>query len=180
MHIIDVANIDGDPEKEIILSTLQEVGGGPFPIEGALRVFNFDPATGINDPWTEDFLIPRSTTTPFINKPQTMDVNGDNITDILVQQGFLMTNGGSISWLEGPDLFLLRHTIDSSAFYWHETIQTDLDDDGLLDLVTTSTDAISASAPANFRIEWYRHLGNGNFEHYIINDSMGGVFYSNA
>ena len=36
---IDVSDIDGDGTQEVLLSTLQETGGGFFPAKGALRLF---------------------------------------------------------------------------------------------------------------------------------------------
>jgi hypothetical protein len=78
-------------------------------------------------------------------------------------------------------------------YFWHHSKQIDIDGDGLLDIVTTSTRTLEeggscwGSIPNPFdmpveldrdsaKIEWYRNLGNNNFEYHKISDSLGGVF----
>jgi hypothetical protein len=178
---LDVADLDGDGKKEIVLSTLveQTPPGPPTALSrGALRVFKTE--GGVEGPWRERVLI--STTAlegfPFINTPQVMDVDGDGHPDILVQTGFLTTFGGAHGWLKGPDFtggvnyFSIRHThpLSSQGYFWHESGQADLDGDGLKDIVTTSARTQSLTNPLGspdgnerLKIEWYRNRGNGQF-----------------
>jgi len=173
---IDTKDLDGDGFQEILLSTLQEYGGGLFSPKGALRLFDnrkHDTSTR----WTEKTLISIFDNLGFINAPVFMDIDQDGIDDILVHQGFLATDSGSYFWLKGPD-FKERNYISEetseSEYFWHETVQIDMDSDGLLDLVSTS--ANTNVTPAVKRIEWYHNQGDGSFEQHIISESFGGVF----
>lgn len=186
---IDVADFNNDGINEIVLSTLMEEGGAqsPWQAKGAIRIFSM-PSSGMNNPWNEVVVLPTSENLPFLNDPQIIDVNEDGFLDIIVNQGFIQTNGGSQQWIEGPN-FTQRHdfapesTHGLTYYFWHEVVQVDLDGDGRKDIVTTSAQTQDAAnsnngsiAPKNAKIEWYRHLGNGNFEYHLINDSLGGVF----
>jgi hypothetical protein len=117
-----------------------------------------------------------------------MDVDGDGNSDVLLQQGFITTNGGSHQWIKGP-AFINRYdfapqTAHGATYsFWHESEQTDLDGDGLQDIITTSAQTQDATHTNNTtlttkkaKVEWYRNLGNGNFQYYLLNDSLGGVF----
>lgn len=186
---IDVADLNGNGKKEIVLSTLIEQGSAssPWNAAGAMRIFHM-PAAGIQGTWTEQIILPLSAGLPFINDPQIMDVDEDGNLDLVVNQGFLQTNGGSHQWIKGPAFsqrfdFAPTTAHGNTWYVWHEARQHDLDGDGKLDIITTSAQIQDASNnntnsinPKKGRIEWYRHLGNGQFDHHIINDSLGGVF----
>lgn len=186
---IDVADMNNDGKKEITLSTLMEQGnaGSPWQAKGAIRKFSLNTAL-VSGNWTETVLLPTSQNLPFCNAPQIFDVDGDGNKDVLLQQGFLQTNGGSHQWLKGPNFtqrfdFAPQTAHGSTYFFWHESEQVDLDGDGLLDIVTTSgqtQDAATTNSSTltnkNAKIEWYRNLGGGNFQYYQLNDSLGGVF----
>ena len=134
-------------------------------------------ATSLTENWNETLLISTNEGLGFINHPYFIDIDGDGIQDVLVHQGFLTTNSGSYFWLKGPE-FTEKRSVSpettQSDYFWHETVHFDLDQDGLLDLISTS--ANTNVEPAKKRVEWYRNLGNGNFEQHIINDNLGGVF----
>ncbi|MDX1695936.1 MAG: VCBS repeat-containing protein [Ketobacteraceae bacterium] len=173
---IDTADLDGDGIKEVVLSTLVEEGTpGIGSTKGALRIYKRNESG-----WDERIVISTAEGMGFINKPQVMDLNEDAIPDILVQQGFIMTGGGSYQWLEGPDYDTLKAvtpetTLDNSdGFFWHLTEQVDLDGDGRLDLVTTSAKTQDVPEP-QVRFEWYRNLGAGNYEQHILPVQVGGV-----
>ncbi len=190
-----VDDLDGDGIKEIILSTLvEQTPPGPptAASRGALRVFKT--SQGLQGPWSEQVLI--STTEidgyPFINTPQVFDIDGDGVKDLLVQTGFLTTLGGAQFWLQGPDFsqrsnFALETTRGLTGYFWHEAAQSDLDGDGLLDIVTTSVQTQDlVGNPANplgspdgnekLKVEWHRNLGDGTFEYRLIETGVGGVF----
>lgn len=174
---IDVFDVNGDGFEEILFSTLQEEGGSPgSPPKGALRLMS-NATQQMGDAWQEEILIPLSENLGFINAPHFLDIDQDGIKDIIVHQGFLTTSGGSYFWLKGPDFSEIRTVAPetaSSDYFWHETVQLDLDKDGLLDLLSTS--ANTDVEPAAKRIEWYRNMGDGTFEQHIIDDAHGGVF----
>lgn len=186
---IDVSDFNNDGIKEITLSTLMEVGSAssPWQAKGAIRKFSLNTST-VSSNWTPTVILPTSENLPFCNTPQIFDIDGDGNKDVLLQQGFLQTNGGSHQWLKGPAFtqrfnFAPETTHGNTYFFWHESEQVDLDGDGLMDIVTTSAQTQDASntnnstlTNKNAKIEWYRNLGGGNFQYYLINDSLGGVF----
>ncbi len=181
---LEVKDINADGKLDIVMSTLMEQGSAAnqATTKGAIRHFQYNAQNGISGPWTETMVLPLTSNLPFINHPQVMDVDGDGVQDILVQQGFINTQGGSHSWLKGPSFtqkfdFSPNTTHGSTSFFWHESVQIDLDLDGKKDIVTTS--ANNEVSPVQKKIEYYRNLGNGNFQHYILNDSLGGVFIKN-
>ncbi len=186
---IDIADFDGDGNKEIVLSTLMEEGNAssPWSAKGAIRIFSL-PNSGMEYSWDETIILPTSENLPFINDPQIVDVDEDGFLDIIVNQGFIQTNGGSQQWIKGPAFtqrfnFANETTSGNTYYFWHEVVQFDLDGDGKKDIITTSAQTQDAANtnngsidPKNAKIEWYRHLGGGNFEYHLINDSLGGVF----
>lgn len=191
-----VDDLDGDGLKEIILTTLieQSPPGPPTPLSrGALRVFKT--AGAVEGPWTETVLVSASDPLgyPFINAPQVFDIDDDGVKDLLVPTGFLTTLGGVHFWLKGPEFternfFAFETTrLGNNNFFWHESGQTDLDGDGLLDIVTTSaktqdlianpTNPTGSPGPmTRLKVEWYRNLGGGEFEYHLIAEDLGGVF----
>jgi hypothetical protein len=186
---IDVADFNNDGKKEVVLSTLIESGSAssPWSAKGAMRIFTM-PGSNMSGTWTEQTVLPTSANLPFINAPQALDVDEDGILDLVVNQGFLQTNGGSHQWIKGPAFtnrynFAPETTHGSTYYFWHEVVQFDLDGDGKKDIITTSAQTQDANNtnngsihPKKAKIEWYRHLGNGNFQYHLINDSLGGVF----
>ena len=187
---IDVADFDNDGKMEIVLSTLMEEGGAqsPWSARGAIRIFEMTPSGAMGGLWNETIILPTSENLPFINDPQIIDVDEDGFLDIVVNQGFIQTNGGSQQWIKGPAFtqrfdFTTESSLGNSYYFWHEVVQLDFDGDGKKDIITTSAQTQDASNnnngsidPKKAKIEWYRHLGNGNFEYHLINDSLGGVF----
>ena len=178
---LDVIDIDNDSKLEIVMSTLMEEGSAAnqATTKGAIRVFNAAAGTGVPTSWTETVVLPVDSNLPFINTPQVYDVDEDGSLDIMVQEGFLKTNGGGFYWMKGPNYtqmtpFAPDTKKGSSNFFWHESVQYDLDGDGKKDIVTTCAD--NSSTTVVKKIEWYRHMGNGVFNRYTINDSLGGVF----
>lgn len=192
---VEVYDFDHDGTQEILLSTLVEEGlPGITPTKGALRLFKYNSEleSSTNEPWEEQTILGTDQNLGFINKPQVLDLNEDGIEDILIHQGFLNTKGGSYFWLPGPEFNQIisitpeTEPNNTLGFFWHESIQLDLDGDGLLDLVTTSakTESIPGD-PADeqlprLRVEWYRHLGNGEYEQHILYSGIGGVFIEHA
>lgn len=192
-----VEDLDGDGAKEIVLSTLIEFSppGPPTALSrGALRVFRSEGGKA-EGPWTEQVVVATTDAVgyPFINTPQVFDVDEDGHKDLLVQTGFLSTLGGAQFWLKGPDFgtrsnFATETTrYRANNFFWHEAAQVDLDGDGKFDIVSTSAQTQDLIAdPTNpfgspnggelLKVEWYRHLGGGQFEYHQIATGVGGVF----
>lgn len=176
---VDTKDLNGDGFQEILLSTLQERGGGPIAPSGALRLF-YQPSKNMYKPWKEYMIIGLDKNLGFINHPYFMDVDEDGYTDILIQQGFLTTETGSYQWLKGPffkELKPISIETESDTYFWHESVQVDVDQDGYKDLITTSSN--TKSFPFQKRIEWYKNHGNGKFTQHIISETFGGVFIKN-
>lgn len=217
---LDVADLNGDGVMEIVLSTLVEVNAGPpnASTRGALRIFESSNGS-LAGPWNESIVISTVDAQnngegwPFINTPQVMDVDGDGIRDILVQTGFLLTNGGAHFVMRGTgnDNLDFPHSErfhiatetrkeTSDNYFWHESAQVDLDNDGLQDILTTSAQTQRAQNPtggvgcaeanqpngrcAELKVEWYRNTGTTDvlgapvFEYHRIAPALnvGGVF----
>lgn len=217
---LDTADFNGDGMLEIVLSTLVEQNFGPpnATTRGALRIFESSTGT-LQGPWNEQLVIStndldnRGEGWPFINTPQVMDVDEDGILDILVQTGFLSTLGGAHFFMRGtnatapefPHTERSHFALDtrkefSNNFYWHESVQIDLDGDGLKDILTTSAQTQRVTNPlgspvcdaaqqpngrcAEKVVQWYRRtgeldaFGHPAFEHYRIAPELnvGGVF----
>lgn len=192
---VEVHDFDDDGHQEILLSTLVEEGlPGITPTKGALRIFrqNLELSTFDEQIWEEEILIGTEANLGFINKPQVFDLNADGTKDILIHQGFLNSKGGSYFWLPGPQfdqmIAVTEETTMSNTlgFFWHESLQLDLDGDGLLDLITTSAKTESMSGDPSdqelpqLRVDWYRHLGEGIYEQHILYTGVGGVFIEHA
>ena len=180
---VTIEDLDKDGKDEILMSSLIEEGSPAFmsSTKGALRVFT-NLGNTLEGPWKEYSLISTRAGLPFINKPFIFDVNGDNIKDIVVCTGFIKTGGGSLQWMPGPYFNKLIPFTEStkknkSGYFWHECVQLDLDRDGYLDIVTTSAKEVSNKYVV--RVEWFRHHGNGNYTHHVINETLGGVFIKN-
>ncbi|MFT5605310.1 MAG: hypothetical protein ACI9G5_002277 [Paracoccaceae bacterium] len=183
---IAVGDVDGNSDNglEIYLSTLveQTPPGPPTALSrGALRQFNTSGCDTIGNnclagPWSETVLIDTSDPQgyPFINTPQIFDINLDGQKDIIVQTGFLTTLGGAHFWLDGHSLgnpihnfFSLQNTtlLTNQQYFWHESDQVDLDQDGLLDIVTTSAktqrpdNPLGSPGGEELKVEWYRNNG---------------------
>ncbi|WP_372809802.1 FG-GAP repeat domain-containing protein [Litorivivens sp.] len=211
-----VGDIDGNSDNglDILLSTLveQTPPGPPNPASrGALRKFNTqgcnEPVNNcLEGPWQEEVLIGTNDPQgyPFINTPQIFDINGDGQNDVIVQTGFLTTLGGAHFWLDGNDInagsrpthnyFSPANTtpVTNGLFFWHESDQTDLDGDGLLDIVTTSGKTQHPGNPLGspdgneeLKVEWYRQTAPGEFSYHPITatdsegntiSNIGGVF----
>lgn len=177
---ITVEDIDNDGKKEILMTSLME-SGSPSNMsgtKGALRIFRNE-GSGLQGPWDETVIISTNKSLPFINKPYVFDVNSDGVKDIVVGTGFLNTNGGSFQWLAGPgyttlEPFTVSTTKGKTDYFWHECDQTDLDGDGMLDIITTSSKQVRNGYEV--RVEWFKQTSNGNYAHFIIDESVGGVF----
>lgn len=186
---LDVEDLDDDGFQEILLSTLiEESPPGPptSASRGALHLFS-NPLHNIETDWEEELIIStlEPVPMPFVNEPQVMDVDEDGELDIVIHQGFLTTFGGSHFWIKGPEFeerfdFAPEVARWNTLYFWHETVQTDLDGDGKQDIITTSVQTQSEMGTQleekNLRVEWYRHLGNGQFTYHIISETTGGVF----
>lgn len=168
---VAVDDLDDDGNLDIVLSTLMEIGDpSPFPPPptGAVHLFTRN-GRGLDD-WDEQIVLSTDAGLGFVNGPQIFDADGDGSLDIMLNTGFLAVADGSHQYLPGPDFGapvpFAEQTAPGSTWFWHETVQSDVDGDGDLDLVTTRTDyegGFTSPATWELALDWYRNDGGGTF-----------------
>jgi hypothetical protein len=175
---VAVGDLDRDGAKEIVVTTLMEqvipAPYGPPKTRGAVHIYDRARRRSPLDQWTERVPFGTDRGLGFINMPQIEDFNGDGQKDIAINTGFLMTGGGSQQYLVGPDFTEAVPFVAESAaspFFFHELQRTDLDRDGIKDVVTTRAQFIPpvAGPPVtNLAVDWYKHDGHGGYTKYTI------------
>ena len=146
-----VADVTGDSTDELVVSKF----GSPTTDPGTVTIYELGDDLG---DWTKVPVVTEADGILFPNDTEVADLNGDGLTDLVVSGGFFScafsgTGCGSLQWFEqGPAGEFTRHDIispNNSRFY-HRAIVTDVDGDGITDLMTVGETFTSA------RTEWYR------------------------
>lgn len=145
------ADVIGDDAEELIVSQF----GLPLTEPGTVTIYE---RTGGLDEWTPTPVVTEEDGILFPNDITVADLTGNGLADLVIGGGFFLcefTGGpcGSLQWFEqGPPGEFTRHNViapDNRRFY-HRAIVTDVDGDGITDLVTVGETSTSA------RTEWYR------------------------
>ena len=145
------ADVTGDSTDELIVSKF----GSPTTTPGTVTIYQ----RGADlDTWTEVPVVTPADGILFPNDTEVADLNGDGLEDLIVSGGFFScsfsgTGCGSLQWYEqGPAGSFTRHDIVSPANsrFYHRAIVTDVDGDGITDVVTVGETFTTA------RTEWYR------------------------
>jgi len=151
-----VADVIGGADQEIIVSRF----GAPTTAPGSVTILERGSDL---DEWTATPVVTAADNIKFPNDTEVADLNNDGLADLIVSGGFFScsfggTGCGSLQWMEqGPAGVFTRHNIiapDNERFY-HRAIVTDVDGDGITDLVTVGETFTSA------RTEWYRGTALG-------------------
>jgi hypothetical protein len=162
---LEASDLNDDATLDLVVTTLMEEGDpSPLSPPPAGGVHLYVRTGGLGD-WDETVLLPPSAGLGFVNEPQVMDVNADDVPDIVLNTGFLMTNGGTHQYLAGPGFATpmpLAPGRDASEWFFHRTEQADLDGDGDLDLFTSRVlyeSDLFGNASWELASDWYRNDG---------------------
>lgn len=131
------ADVIGDADEELLVSAF----GTPTTAPGTVTLFE----RGADlDSWTPHPVVTAADGIRFPNDTAVSDLNGDGRADLIVSGGFFScsfsgTGCGSLQWFEqGATGGWTRHNIvppDSARFY-HRALVTDVNGDGVDDIVT--------------------------------------------
>lgn len=146
-----VGDVIGDATPELVLSQF----GSPLSAPGSVTLFEV--GSDLED-WSTTPVVTPDDGILFPNDTVVDDLNGDGLTDVIVSGGFFFcqfsgTGCGTLAWYEqGPAGSFTRHDIvpPQNPRFYHRSIVTDVDGDGITDLVTVGETIDSA------RTEWYR------------------------
>ena len=155
---VTVDDVDGDGKPDILLSRFGTIGLS-IP-NGAVQLFT---RTGDVTSWQSTTVGPASDGMKFPNHTTVEDLDGDGDLDVIVPSGFLVCEAvpwvgdcGAMQWYENDGGNWIRHVVvEGEQLFYHNTELTDLDGDGITDLVTVA-ERISAFGPGDAVPQWFR------------------------
>ena len=156
-----VGDVLGDSTPELVVSQF----GSPLTAPGSVTLFEV--GSGLGD-WSSTPVVTPADGILFPNDTVVDDLNGDGLPDVIVSGGFFScafsgSGCGTLAWFEqGPAGSFTRHDIitPQNTRFYHRAIVTDVDGDGITDLVTVGETIDSA------RTEWYRGRALGGAERF--------------
>jgi len=154
-----VADIDGDGKLDIVVSQLGERRGASVP-KGQVTVYKRE-GTSLGA-WKRSDIVGVSGGVKFPGQPTLADIDADGDLDMLLPSGFLVCAAiplgapcGGLGWYEHTSSGWQRHDVVpiGSADFYHHAVLTDVDHDGLADLVTAGERAGNRAAAT---MQWFR------------------------
>lgn len=161
VSFLTVADVFADGADELVVSQF----GTPLSDPGKVTIYS---RSGDLGEWAETPVVTLEDGIVYPNETTVADLTGNGLPDLIVTGGFFSCEFsgqgcGSLQWFEqGPPGVFTRHDIiapNSSRFY-HRAIVTDVDGDGITDIITVGETATSA------RTEWYRGTALGGADRF--------------
>jgi len=139
------ADVLGDGNQELIVSAF----GSPLTSPGTVTIHKRGATL---DDWTQIPVVTVADGIKFPNDTAVTDIDSDGMNDLVVSGGFFScafsgTGCGSLQWYrQSPAGVFTRHNIiePNNSFFYHRAIPTDVNGDGIDDLVTVGETADSA------------------------------------
>nr|WP_243731695.1 FG-GAP-like repeat-containing protein [Nocardioides ochotonae] len=158
-------------EQNIVTSGFGALGPRGVPgTGGSLQVYR--PLANLAD-WRKVSVFDASANIIFPNQPTLADVDGDGDTDLIVPSGnffdsFSGNDRGAVTWWEnaglaadGTSLPFVRHdVVTGQAWSYHGVQHVDLDDDGILDLVSVAEQGGDPGVQTDDQVETHFFKGN--------------------
>ena len=175
---MQVGDLDGDGKKEIVCTSGIGLDGDYKTSDGAVAVFKQGADLGT---WTKGIIYPDNATglLAFPNETLLRDMDGDNITDIMVMDNFMLATifpggiyylknlGGDVTDKSNWELKTIYRgdplTLIGRACY-HRARFLDVDGDGLEDIVTSkvSMDLFMGGVGQYAWVEWWKKNNDGD------------------
>jgi len=150
------ADVLGDDAPELVASSF----GAGLAANGRVTVHR---RTGGLGDWEATEVVGPDQGIRFPNDPTVDDLDGDGDADVIVPAGFFLCEltlspCGSLQWYEQDGGSWVRHQVvaPGNPRFYHAARLTDVDGDGLRDIVTVSETADDA------RTEWFRGTADGD------------------
>ena len=161
---VEAADMDGDGDLDLVVNFFGDRPDDAGPIEfppGGITVYRND---GDLASWTKVPVLTRADGNYFLNEAVPEDLDDDGDFDLLVSAGFFVCEFnpeigpcGALFWLEQTGDGWVRHDIvePGTIEFFHRVLLTDIDGDGLEDLVTVGETVDDAYA------QWYPGTAGG-------------------
>jgi hypothetical protein len=143
------AQVVGDPRPELVVSAFLNASGGP----GRVRLYS--PGASLAE-WTPTDVVTPADGIRYPNEATAGDVDLDGDVDVIVTGGFFPcefsgTPCGTLAWFEQSAGSWVRHDlVPPGSPSYHRAVLTDVDGDGVQDLVTVAETLSTATT------QWFR------------------------
>jgi hypothetical protein len=159
---VTVADMNGDGRLDLVVSSFGTISGLTMP-NGTLKIYT--QGADVRTWELDQTVFDESAGIKFPNRTTVHDLDGDGDLDIILPSGFLAcTMGGmgsacgGLMWFENAGGQWVRHDLvdTGSALFYHGAALTDVDGDGLLDMVTTGEEKAGFVGSDRAVSQWFR------------------------